>query len=98
MNIPGAESRSEHPLGKAVVACYRESTGQTPPACEEFAMLPGRGVQAQVEGHAVLAGNRALLEEVGIRPPEIFSMGQALDQRALCYTVEEFLDSFGEGA
>ena len=43
-------------------------------------------------------GDRALLEEVGIRPPEIFSMGQALDKRALCYTVEEFLDSFGEGA
>ena len=43
-------------------------------------------------------GDRALLEEVGIRPPEIFSMGQALDQRALCYTVEEFLDSFGKGA
>lgn len=43
-------------------------------------------------------GDRALLEEVGIRPPEIFSMGQALNQRALCYTVEEFLDSFGEGA
>ena len=65
----GAESRSEHPLGKAVVACYRESTGQTPPACEEFAMLPGRGVQAQVEGHAVLAGNRALLEEAGVALP-----------------------------
>ena len=43
-------------------------------------------------------GDRPLLEEVGIRPPEIFSMGQALDKRALCYTVEEFLDSFGEGA
>ncbi len=43
-------------------------------------------------------GDRTLLQEVGIRPPEIFSMGQALDQRALCYTVEEFLDSFGEGA
>ena len=65
----GAESRSEHPLGKAVVACYRESTGQTPPACEEFAMLPAGGVQAQVEGHAVLAGNRALLEEAGVALP-----------------------------
>ena len=65
----GAESRSEHPLGKAVVACYRESTGQTPPVCEDFAMLPGRGVQAQVEGHAVLAGNRALLEEAGVALP-----------------------------
>ena len=42
-------------------------------------------------------GNRALLKAVGIRPPEIFSMGQALDQRALCYTVEEFTNRFGEG-
>ena len=33
---------------------------------------------------------------VGIRPPEIFSMGQALDRRALCYTVEEFLRDFRE--
>ena len=39
-----------------------------------------------------------VVEQVGIRPPEIFTMGQALNQRALCYTVEEFLDSFGEGA
>ncbi len=39
-------------------------------------------------------GNRAVVETVGIRPPEIFSMGQALDERALCYTVEEVLESF----
>ena len=43
-------------------------------------------------------GNRTLLKEVGIRPPEIFSMGQALEERALCYTVEEFTHCFGEGA
>ena len=43
-------------------------------------------------------GDRALLEEVGIRPPEIFSMGQALEERAMCYTVEEFTRCFGEGA
>ena len=41
-------------------------------------------------------GDRALLEEVGIRPPEIFTMGQALDSRALCYTIDEFLSSFQE--
>ena len=39
-------------------------------------------------------GDTQLISEVGIRPPEIFSMGQALDQRALCYTVEEFLNAF----
>lgn len=37
-----------------------------------------------------------LVEQVGIRPPEIFTMGQTLDRRALCYTIDEFLSSFQE--
>ncbi len=37
-----------------------------------------------------------VVEQVGIRPPEIFSMAQALDSRALCYTIDEFLSSFQE--
>lgn len=39
-------------------------------------------------------GNRDLAALVGIRPPEIFSMGQALNEKALFYTVPEFLDRF----
>ena len=39
-------------------------------------------------------GNREIVEKVGIRPPEIFSMGKALHDDAFCYTVEEFLQSF----
>ena len=39
-------------------------------------------------------GNASVVEKVGIRPTEIFSMGQALDERAFCYTVDEFLQSF----
>ena len=39
-------------------------------------------------------GNASVVKKVGIRPPEIFSMGQALDERAFCYTVDEFLQSF----
>ena len=41
-------------------------------------------------------GNRQLMETAGIRPPEIFSMGQALDPRALCYTIDEFIQRFQE--
>ena len=37
-----------------------------------------------------------VVEQVGIRPPEIFSMAQALDRRAMCYTIDEFLSSFQE--
>ena len=39
-------------------------------------------------------GNREVVETVGIRPPEIFSMGKALHADAFCYTVEEFIQSF----
>ena len=41
-------------------------------------------------------GNSSIVETVGIRPPEIFSMGQVLDKKAFCYTVDEFLQSFEE--
>ena len=37
-----------------------------------------------------------VVERVGIRPPEIFSMAQALDSRSMCYTIDEFLSSFQE--
>ena len=58
----GAESRSEHPLGKAVAACWQEEhPGETAPQAEDFQMLPGRGVRAAVGGRLVLAGSPALL-------------------------------------
>ena len=39
-------------------------------------------------------GDCALIEQVGIRPPEIFTMGQAMDPAALCYTIDDFLRRF----
>ena len=44
-------------------------TGRAPQP-EDFQMLPGRGVQAEVEGRQVLAGNPELLAERGIPPAE----------------------------
>ena len=69
----GAEARSEHPLGRAVAACWREEhPGEPFPGSEAFQMLPGRGVQARVDGREVLAGSPALLAERGIpQPPEL---------------------------
>ena len=69
----GAEARSEHPLGRAVAACWREEHPSEPlPGSEAFQMLPGRGVQARVDGREVLAGSPALLAERGIpQPPEL---------------------------
>ena len=58
----GAELRSEHPLGKAVVRGF-EKGGGTPPEPEHFTMLPGRGVEAEVEGRRIVTGNLELLAE-----------------------------------
>ncbi|MBP3488224.1 MAG: ABC transporter ATP-binding protein [Roseburia sp.] len=38
--------------------------------------------------------NQEIVEKVGIRPPEIFTMGQVLCPDALCYTIDEFLNCF----
>lgn len=65
----GAESLSEHPLGKAVVRKAKE-TGQVPTP-EGFQMLPGRGVSAQVESKTVLAGNPGLLSDHSIEIPPV---------------------------
>ena len=60
-----AEQFSEHPLGKAIVACCKKQ-GQTLDTAADFAMIPGRGVSAAVAGHRVLAGNGKLLTEQGV--------------------------------
>ena len=62
----GAELRSEHPLGRAIVQGWRAETGEAPPEAADFQMLPGRGVSAAVAGHRIIAGNRELLTERNI--------------------------------
>jgi len=62
-----AELRSEHPLGKAVVRCYREEQGRAVPQPEHFCMMPGCGVFAKTEEQEILAGNARMLAEYGIR-------------------------------
>ncbi len=60
-----AELRSEHPLGRAIVASARKK-GLEPADPDAFAMEPGRGVTAKVSGRAVSAGNVAMMSELGI--------------------------------
>lgn len=64
-----AELRSEHPLGKAVVRCYRKDTEQELSQPEQFRVIPGRGVRAAVQGKALLAGSLALFKENGLEVP-----------------------------
>ena len=59
-----AEAKSEHPLGKAVVARAR-AAGLTLTESTSFSMTAGRGVYAQVDGRRLLCGNERFLEENG---------------------------------
>ena len=52
------ESRSEHPLAKAVLA-DAEAKAITPPEVTDFAALPGNGLAAKLDGMDIYAGNAA---------------------------------------
>jgi len=60
-----AEFRSEHPLGKAIVA-YVRAQGRPIREPERFDYTPGRGISALVNGATVLVGNTALMQERGV--------------------------------
>lgn len=66
--VASAEQFSEHPLGKAIVHCFKKEninfakTGN-------FQMIPGRGVYAEVKGKKVLAGNPELLKTYHVEIP-----------------------------
>ena len=60
------ELLSEHPLGKAVVNCYKSEYGAELEPVHHFQMIPGRGVCAQTEAAELLAGNLELLNEHGV--------------------------------
>ena len=68
--LAGAELRSEHPLGKAVVSCFKKKKEFKIPQPEEFRMLPGKGVYSVVEGQEILAGNTELFAENKITFPD----------------------------
>ncbi|QXE36269.1 heavy metal translocating P-type ATPase [Streptomyces sp. GMY02] len=84
LRLAGAlEHASEHPIARAVATGATErlaaatGTGGTDgalpvpelPVPEDFANVPGLGVQGVVEGHAVLVGRTRLLAEWEIRLP-----------------------------
>lgn len=85
----GAESRSEHPIGRAIVRSCRES-GLDAPECDGFEMIPGRGVSAVAGGRRVLAGRGAAVTD------EIVSAARAYTD-AGCTAVHVEIDGVPAG-
>ena len=58
-----AEILSEHPIGKAIVASYKEQISREILKYENFNMTVGRGVSSIINGKKVFAGNSEFLKE-----------------------------------
>ncbi|MFI9768889.1 heavy metal translocating P-type ATPase [Streptomyces sp. NPDC052415] len=69
LRLAGAlEHSSEHPIARAVADGALEKLGALP-VPEDFANVPGLGVQGIVDGHAVLVGRERLLAEWAMELP-----------------------------
>ncbi|MEV8328697.1 heavy metal translocating P-type ATPase [Kitasatospora sp. NPDC056731] len=69
LRLAGAlEHASEHPIARAIATAAAEA-GELP-AVEGFENVPGLGVQGVVDGHAVVAGREALLNDWSQYLPE----------------------------
>ncbi len=72
------ESRSEHPLARAIVAAANERQ-LTLPEVTEFEALPGRGIAAQVDNQAVYLGSITYLTQTSPLPDNLQEPYQALE-------------------
>lgn len=70
------ESGSNHPLARAIT---ERAAGETLPEVSQFRTLRGLGVSGEAEGHTLLLGNAALMQEQGI---DITALERLLEQQA----------------
>jgi Cu+-exporting ATPase len=71
------ERGSEHPLAASIVAGAQEK-GIASKDIEHFQSFTGKGVEGRVDGHAVVLGNRALLDELRIDLGELSAKADSL--------------------
>ena len=64
--VAGAESASHHPIARAIVTAAGADV-----EAADVREIPGQGIFARVRGHEVHAGNRRLMEALGLTAPEV---------------------------
>ncbi len=72
------EKNSEHPLGEAIVRSARERGLEIEDA-EGFNAIPGHGVEAQLNGQAILLGNRRFMAERKITLDGLMTQAERLE-------------------
>ena len=76
------ESRSEHPIGHAVVA-RAEADGLAFDPATGVQAIPGRGAEGTVGSRTVVVGSRRLMEERGLANSELEAQLAAVSERGL---------------
>ena len=74
------ESRSEHPLAKAVLA-YADEQKLTAPAVTDFAALPGNGLAAKMDGVEIFGGNASFAGTKVTVPDALQAQAAALSEQ-----------------
>ena len=88
--VAAAESRSEHPLGKAIVAAADERNLAVA-APESFKMEAGKGVSAVVGGRRVLCGSESYLAENGVSAEAVAEKANRLGEQGkalICVAID----------
>jgi Cu2+-exporting ATPase len=75
--VASAEQGSEHPLAAAIVE-GAVKRGVSLVGAQDFTAVAGKGMTAQVDGHTILIGNRALLADHNVSPGPLEERASAL--------------------
>ncbi|MBF0107695.1 MAG: cadmium-translocating P-type ATPase [Magnetococcales bacterium] len=78
-SVAAAESRSEHPIARAIVAFARERKIHLPPVAS-FEALTGMGVRASIDDRQVVVGTRELLRREGIDGSTVETLLERLER------------------
>ncbi|WP_322072245.1 HAD-IC family P-type ATPase, partial [Paraburkholderia bannensis] len=92
------QQHSDHPLAKAVVNAFAaQAQGATLPATMQARAVPGRGVQADVDGRSVAIGSARWLAELKLAvPPALAERAKELEAQG--NTVSWLMDVSDVGA
>jgi Cu+-exporting ATPase len=71
------ERGSEHPLAAAIVTGAEEK-GIALAQVESFKSITGKGVTGKIDGHEVVLGNRKMLDDLHIDPPELSARAETM--------------------
>lgn len=77
--VAGLEVRSEHPLGKAILA-YAQERGVAIRPAQDYQIIPGKGATARFNGEPYWLGSHRYLEERGQETEAVHAKLEALSQ------------------